>query len=85
MLEHFGSYRRTLYYASVGSEVAAEYSDTACCAVGIVYGTDYVGILVYYALDVLCNGLACAGDEVGIEKSELIDLVHYSVDSACLV
>ena len=62
MPEHFGSDSRALNNTAVGSEVAPEHGDAACGAVGIVNGSDNLGIAVYNALNILRNGLAGAGD-----------------------
>ena len=85
VLEHFGSNRGALDDAAVGSKVAAENGNAARGAVGIVDGTDDFGVLVDNTCDVLGNCLAGAGDEVGVEQTELVDLVHDGIDAACLV
>lgn len=72
MPEHFGSDSRALNNTAVGSEVAPENSDSACGAVGIVNGSDNLGIAVYNALNILRNGLAGAGDKVVLSKPSLL-------------
>ena len=85
MLEHFGSDCAALYDAAVGSKVASQHCDTACYRVRIVDRSYYLSILILYARYVLADSLACAGDDVGIEKVFLGKFVHYSVNAACLV
>ena len=85
MLEHLGSNSRSLYNTGIGSQVASEYSYTAVGHIGIVDGSDDVGILVYYTCDILSNCLACAGQAVCIYEILLCQLVKYCVYAACLV
>ncbi len=85
MLEHFGRDCRALYHAAVGRQIAAQHRDAAGGAVGLLSGADDVGVLVEHARDILGDGLARAGDQVGFQQTELVDLVHHGIDAARLV
>ncbi len=68
MYQHFLAYCAALYNTAVGSEISAEYGDSSRLTVGVLNGTDNLGILVHAARNVFANGLARRGHAVKVQQ-----------------
>ena len=58
MNHHFRYNSASLYNTGIRSQVAFEYSDTACLRIGIFNRTNHFGIAVYTGFDIFADGLS---------------------------
>jgi len=85
MVHHFLCNGTSLNNRTVRSKVTLENSNTACLAVWICNRANDVCVLDFTTLNVLAYSLACCRDKVCVKKSNLCKLVHYGINTACLV
>ena len=82
VLQHFRSYSTSLYNASVLSDIAPHYRDTACLTVRLVNRSDDVIILDISTLDVFADSLAGSSYETFVDETLLCQFAENSHESA---
>ena len=85
MNQHLRYYGRALYHAGIRSQISSQNSNTAGCGVRIFYCSDDLRVLIETVFDILPYGLSCNSHTVQIKQSQLADLIHHCINTACLI